>query len=364
MTDKIEQKKRGNLTSIDFNKKKSSFPDDFISRIEVHSILSANLGRFIDQWFKFIIEWNRNAYSVFQDLDKYFILIHLIQKSFRHFADIFVIYSEEEFYSKAEFEIEKINLIEISQELNIPKETIRRKINEMHRDNIIARKGKKIIITPKAFTYQRPRQSIKKMSSFLSICSKYLSTQDWFGPSINAEAIEEFTRKNFTLVWRFFFRLWIPFLVRQRSFYGDLETFFVSGIIYANQSAKVRESYLHNPITLTSTNTDMDLGLDSYKKWMRTVVDYPNKIIGVNASSISEITGVPRATVIRKLNIVERKELIFKDKNQLYTLGKKYKKHLKELEQIFVTNQIELAKFVATFFELYKNENLNNKFNK
>ena len=177
MTDKIEQKKRGNLTSIDFNKKKSSFPDDFISRIEVHSILSANLGRFIDQWFKFIIEWNRNAYSVFQDLDKYFILIHLIQKSFRHFADIFVIYSEEEFYSKAEFEIEKINLIEISQELNIPKETIRRKINEMHRDNIIARKGKKIIITPKAFTYQRPRQSIKKMSSFLSICSKYLSTR-------------------------------------------------------------------------------------------------------------------------------------------------------------------------------------------
>ena len=104
-------------------------------------------------------------------------------------------------------------------------------------------KGKKIIITPKAFTYQRPRQSIKKMSSFLSICSKYLSTQDWFNPSINAEAIEEFTRKNFTLVWRFFFRLWIPFLVRQRSFYGDLETFFVSGIIYANQSAKVRESF-------------------------------------------------------------------------------------------------------------------------
>ena len=97
---------------------------------------------------------------------------------------------------------------------------------------------------------------------------------------------------------------------------------------------------------------------------MRTVVDYPNKIIGVNASSISEITGVPRATVIRKLNIVERKELIFKDKNQLFTLGKKYKKHLKELEQIFVTNQIELAKYVATFFDLYKNENLNNKFNK
>ena len=79
----------------------------------------------------------------------------------------------------------------------------------------------------------------------------------------------------------------------------------------------------------------MDLGLDSYKKWMRTVVDYPNKIIGVNASSISEITGVPRATVIRKLNIVERKELIFKDKKPALHSWKKIQKTLKRIRANF-----------------------------
>ena len=39
----------------------------------------------------------------------------------------------------------------------------------------------------------------------------------------------------------------------------------------------------------------------------------------MNASSISEITGIPRATVIRKLKISEKTGMIFKDKRQLYT---------------------------------------------
>ncbi len=362
MNDKFEQKKNSNITTLDFSKKKDlNIPDDFINKTEVHSILSSNLGRWIDQWFKFVIEWQRNAYKTFNDIDKYFILIYLIQKSFRHYADLFIIYSEEAFYSKAEYEIEKINLIEISQDLKIPKETVRRKINEMTRDNVISRKGKKIIITPKAFTYQRPRQSIKLMSGVLSTCSKYLSTQDWFGSPISSDDIEKFIRQNFTLVWRFFFRFAIPFLIRQRSFYGDLETFFVAGIIYANQSSKVKENFANKPLTFSNQLTDRDLGESSYVNWMKTVVNFDGKIIGVNASSISEITGIPRATAIRKLNILEKRELILKDKNQLYTLGKKYKKHIKELEKIFITNQIDLAKFVATFFDLFKKEALSIK---
>ena len=45
------------------------------------------------------------------DMDKYLILIYLVQKSFRHYADILIIHSEEQFYTKEEFEIEKINLL-------------------------------------------------------------------------------------------------------------------------------------------------------------------------------------------------------------------------------------------------------------
>ena len=75
--------------------------------------------------------------------------------------------------------------------------------------SIISRKGKKIIITMKAFQSQRPRHSIRQLSIFLSNASKYLATEDWFGPPQKATDLENFMRKNFTLVWRFFFRFQI-----------------------------------------------------------------------------------------------------------------------------------------------------------
>ena len=167
------------------------------------------------------------------DMDKYLILIYLVQKSFRHYADIHIIHSEEQFYTKEEFEIERINLIEISNDLSIAKETVRRKINELNEDQIIMRKGKKIVLKPLTFVHQRPKHSIRTLSHFLHVCSKYLATQDWFGQPVEAKKIEEFTRTNFTLVWRFFFRFKIPFLIRQRKFHGDLESFIVSGTIFA-----------------------------------------------------------------------------------------------------------------------------------
>ena len=203
MSEEKEIKKVNNLTKVDFKKKQIETVDEFISKSEVHSILSANFGRISDHWFKFSTTWNYNAYQTFMDMDKYLILIYLVQKSFRHYADIMIIHSEEQFYTKEEFEIEKINLIEISDELSIAKETVRRKINELSEEKIIMRKGKKIILKPLTFIHQRPKHSIKTLSQFLHVCSKYLATQDWFGEAIEAKKIEEFTRENFTLVWRF-----------------------------------------------------------------------------------------------------------------------------------------------------------------
>ena len=228
-------------------------------------------------------------------------MIYLVQKSFRHYADILIIHSEEQFYTKEEFEIEKINLIEISEDLSIAKETVRRKVNELNAEKIIIRKGKKIILKPLTFVHQRPKHSIKTLSQFLHICSKYLATQDWFGPPIEANAIDQFIRENFTLVWRFFFRFKIPFLIRQRKFFGDLETFIVAGTIFANNIVRLKEKYKNNPITQKSNAND--LGEENFMEWAKFIIMSREDILGMNASSISEITGIPRATVIRKLSI-------------------------------------------------------------
>jgi predicted transcriptional regulator len=94
-------------------------------------------------------------------------------------------------------------------------------------------------------------------------------------------------------------------------------------------------------------------------KWAKFVITSKENITGMNASSISEVTGIPRATVIRKLRLTEKKGLLHKDKKQLYTIGRTYKAKLKDLEKVFTENQVDLCRFVSTFFELYRNKKLN-----
>ena len=359
MSYKKEIKNLNNLTKVDFKKKQVGFDDEFISKSEVHSILSANFGRISDHWFKFSTTWNYNAYQTFMDMDKYLILIYLVQKSFRHYADILIIHSEEQFYTKEEFEIEKINLIEISEDLGIAKETVRRKVNELNSEQILIRKGKKIILKPLTFVHQRPKHSIKMLSQFLNVCSKYLATQEWFGHSVKSQDIDDFIRENFTLVWRFFFRFKIPFLIRQRKFHGDLESFIVAGTIFANNIFRLKEKNKNIPITKKTYSND--LGEENFLEWAKFIILSKENILGMNASSISEITGIPRATVIRKLRISEKTGMIYRDKQQLYTIGKSYKAKLKDVGRVFSENQIDLCKFVSTFFELYRNPNINKK---
>ena len=155
----------------------------------------------------------------------------------------------------------------------------------------------------------------------------------WRAGTKDAKNIEEFTRENFTLVWRFFFRFKIPFLIRQRKFHGDLETFIVAGTIFANNIVRLKEKYKSNPITKEANSND--LGEENFVEWAKFIILSKEPILGMNASSISEITGIPRATVIRKLRISEKSGMIHRDKQQLYTIGKIYKSKLKDVGKLF-----------------------------
>ena len=55
------------------------------------------------------------------------------------------------------------------------------------------------------------------------------------------------------------------------------------------------------------------------KEWIEKVLDFGNKK-GINAMSISDLTGIPRPTVIRKLKILLKQKDIYKDKDNLYYL--------------------------------------------
>jgi len=327
-------------------KKKPSFENKIFNTLnpdEIYDILSNHSNETVNLWFKLQQAWCNNAYNTFKDYDSYLILIYLVNQVFQKYSDRFQYLSYEEFYEKNELVIDKINLIEIAKELNIPKETIRRKVNFLQNQNIIFRKGKAIYFNNVISRIQRPANSKKMMSNFLEKTGQILSKETWFGKSYTKEEIEQFIDRYFTICWQHWFRMQIPFLVRHRTFFGDLETWNVWGAIgisqFTDYSKQVKNRIVEDPRTYA----------DLYLHLLRHT---PKN--GINASSISEISKIPRATVIRKLRYLLKQKLIVKNKKLEYMLLPS-PKNIKSFELNYMHNQKHKAGFVTTIFDLMKN---------
>ena len=139
-----------------------------------------------------------------------------------------------------------------------------------------------MIIDRSAFQYQRPIKSIVKISSFLSNFSEILFKEKILKKNISSDKIDKYIRQNFTFCWKFFYEMYIPILVLWKNHHGDLDTFYIFSLCLVND---------------TSEN---------------------QKKTGINAMSISDISGIPRATVIRKLKLLVKKKLLKFDNKKLY----------------------------------------------
>mgnify|MGYP001412199993 CR=1 FL=1 len=313
-----------------------------LSSSEVYDVLNRNSNETVNYWFKLQQAWCNNAYNTFKDYDSYLVLIYLVNEIFKKLSDRFQYLTYQEFYDRTELLIDKINLIEISKDLNIPKETIRRKVNFLQEQNIIFRKGKSIYFNRKLTDAQRPANSKKIMSVFLEKSGLILAKESWFGRAFKRDEIENFIDKHFTICWQHWFRLQIPFLVRHRTFYGDLETWNVWGSIGISQFADYNKQIQNGVIEDPRSYADLYLHLLRHT---------PKN--GINASSIAEISNIPRATVIRKLKTLLKQKLIMKNKKLEYMLLPS-PKNVKSFEQNYMHNQKYKAGFVTTIFDLMK----------
>ena len=296
-----------------------------------------------DTWGKFQQAWTSRAYRSFKDLDKYLVLIYLINDNWRTLAAKFQYLSMDEFYDLESVVIDKINLIQISNDLKIPKETIRRKVNELQDSYILKREGKSIIFNRKGIETQKPNDMIELLSVFIEKKSKMLKGQDWFGEQLSKDYIKSFIKKYFTIVWLRFFRMQIPFLTRHRNVFGDLETWIVWGNIGLSHQYQLAKAAERNLIT-------SEITLKSYYSNVSDVkIDR-----GVNASSIADISSIPRATVIRKLKWLVLQKAIKKNKNLEYQMTKGGKLN-KKISENFLLNQHSVSEFLTDMFDLIKN---------
>ena len=289
--------------------KKIKFSDS-ISEQEIYNIFTENYSTSITDFFQFELDWCYNAYNVFKDYDKFLILIYIIEKTFLSYKDFYFRRSYDEFYSAESFELQKFNVINVSKDLLISKETARRKIIELENLGILKKYKKKVIITKYGLEIQRPKDSIKSFTKLLSRFSILLKSQNILPKEITANEFEILIKNNFTQFWHYFYEFQIPYLLQWKKYFGELEKWIVAGSLAYNQNLFFR-------------NTRKDkIDNISFTKNMIEQISHLKNVQGLNAMTISDLSGIPRPTVLRKLKSLLKTKHIIKDDKNLYSLSK------------------------------------------
>ena len=254
-----------------------------IDEIKINKIINKNFSKLAPVYYKMLSNWFIRAYSVYGDIDKYIILIYLVNKDFIFFRKNGLIVSFETFFKDKSLEIEKINISDISKDLQIPKESVRRKVEELEKKGVIKKNKKRIYINMNAFSPKRVNQGIKEVSTFLYEFNKLLKKENEINQTLDVEQIIRSIKENFSFCWYQFYKFLFIYTNRWRNSVGDLETYCIGMVVMLN--AVERESFRVK-----------DLNMKQFQNSLPYI-----KERGVNAMSISEITGIPRPTVVRKL---------------------------------------------------------------
>ena len=272
---------------------------------DVFRVLESEYSTIGPIWVAHQVEWMNGSYKPFKDHDKYLILISMVKSTLDFYSRHFIKLNYTDYYSKNTLEIEKINVAEVSKKTNIPKESTRRKFIELENSGVIKKIKNKVIIDRSAFTFVKPVNTIVSISRILSSISKILVDKKVLLKRIDSKELQNIIEDNFSYVWKIWFELQIPMMLSYKKVFGNLEAFHVFGTCVVNQ-------HLISQKKKNIANMSRD-------KFLKSLYS-DNDIQGLNAMSISDITGIPRATVVRKLKGLVNKSFLLIDEKKHYKL--------------------------------------------
>jgi len=299
----------------------------------VYKILTKNFNTVSPYMLKLTSEWLIGAYGVFKDINKYLILIYFVNKDFEFYRRNNVNINYDAFYKNKDLEIIKGNIIQIAKDLNLPKESVRRKLITLEKEGIISNTGKKIKIDRSAYKSSQPIVNLNNVSNLLSVFSNILKKEKIISNSLSSKEVSLLIKQNFTFCWYQFYKFLFPFAYRWQSYMKDLEKILIIITVSLNSTTK---------------HIKRLKGVESYlEKWRKDV--QKTNIVGINAMSISDITGIPRPTVVRKLKFLVKNNYLLIDKKKLYYI-KMSKKKFKEVAKVQDQNILALSDFITRTF--------------
>ena len=306
-----------------------------INEEEIYKVIDKHFSRLAPYYYRWINSWLIGAYEHFSDIDKYIILIYIINKDFIFFRKNGLIVNYDTFYKDKTLEVDKISISDISKDLQIPKESVRRKVEELERAGVIKKKGKKIFVDRTGFTTVQAKITLKNISILLYEFNKILKEENIVKKAYQTIEISDSIKINFSFVWYQFYKLLFIFTNRWRKEFGDLETFTIGIIVLVN----------------AADNKNFRLKEFNKKKYQVSIQGSDN--IGVNAMSLAEITGIPRPTVIRKLKIMIKGNILQINKKKLITVNMTGQS-LKMARKLQDQNILSLSNFISRVFNQIK----------
>ena len=280
---------------------------------EVYDCLMENYAGLGKDWISHQWNWINGVYWAFNDHYKYMIVISLVEKTMQFYNQMNIQYSYDEYYSKSYLQIEKFSITELCEKLKLPKETVRRKVLELEKDGVISRSKKKIVIDRKAFGFVKPKNQIKFTSNYIHLVSQELNRNKIYSKKLDPKQIENVIKKNFTLCWDWFYRMQIPLIIGYNYIFDDLTTFHIWGTITMNQAFNFKKHFDSENIHTLQP---------SYMTFNEITLGKIGSSTGISAMSISDMTNIPRATVIRKCKYLIKHNLIQMNEKKQYVLTK------------------------------------------
>ena len=306
-----------------------------IDEAVINKIIDENFSKLAPTYYSIMNNWLIQAYGVFHNIDKFIILIYLIDKDFIFFRKNGIIVDFDTFFNSSKLEIEKVNISDISKDLNIPKESARRKVQELQKKGVIKKIGKKVFLDRNLIKSVQPADTLNAVSILLNLFNKILVKEKITKVYFETDEIAESMKKNFSFAAYQFNKFLFGFTNRWRKELKDLETFCIGQVVLLN-SVEVKDFRIKD--LSRKLHNDKMRGADK---------------IGVNAMSISEITGIPRPTVVRKLNYLIQNEYLKINDKKLITMAMGGKL-LKKSQKLQDENIIDLSKFIYRVFNQMK----------
>jgi DNA-binding Lrp family transcriptional regulator len=301
----------------------------------IYRVIDKNFSLLAPFFYSFVSNWLIRAYKRYNDIDKFIIVIYLIHQNLVFYRKNGLIIDYESFYRDRTLEINKINISDISKDLIIPKESVRRKILDLEKNGAIKKIGKKIFLDRSTLHKAKATDTVLELSTLLSEFNKILKKEKLITEIFELNKITNSIKENFSFCLYQLNKFIFIYLNRWRAELKDLETFSIGMILVLSAT--------HNKDFIPSKTS-----LNAYRKEIMG-----SDLRGVNAMSISEITNIPRPTVVRKLKFLIEKKFLYINEKKLISLNVK-DSAFNKFKNLQNKNLLSLSNFIIRLFNQIK----------